>query len=198
MHRLPVLRHRDFRLLFGGQAVSVLGDALFPVALAFAVLDGLDGSPGQLGLVLAAQVLPMTLLVLVAGVWADRLSRRRLMLVSDVGRCVVQVVIAVLLLTGLAQLWHLIVLVAVYGSFEAFFRPAAGGLIPALVPPGELQQANSLIGLAQNVGFVLGPALAELVACLVLGEQPPLDPAPFDPNRFAGQHAARAGARFGV
>ena len=72
---IPVLRHRDFSLLFGGQAVSVLGDALFPVALAFAVLDELDGSPGQLGLVLAAQLAPMTLLVLVAGVWADRLSR---------------------------------------------------------------------------------------------------------------------------
>ena len=56
MRRVPVLRHRDFRLLFGGQAVSVIGDALLPVALAFAVLDGLDGSAGQLGLVLAAQV----------------------------------------------------------------------------------------------------------------------------------------------
>ncbi len=119
MHRLTVLRHRDFRLLFGGQAVSVLGDALFPIALAFAVLDGLDGSPAQLGLVLAAQFVPMTLLVLIAGVWADRLSRRRLMLISDVGRCVVQAVLAVLLLTGQAQLWHLIVLVAIYGSFEA-------------------------------------------------------------------------------
>ena len=180
MHRLPVLRHRDFRLLFGGQAVSVLGDALFPVALAFAVLDGLDGSPGQLGLVLAAQVLPMTLLVLVAGVWADRLSRRRLMLVSDMGRCAVQVVIAVLLLTGHAQLWHLIVLVAVYGSCEAFFRPAAGGLIPALVPPGELQQANSLIGLAQNVGFVLGPALAGvLIVVLSPGAAVAVDAATF-------------------
>src|SRR5687767_5092009 len=79
---VPVLRHRDFRLLFTGQAVSVIGDSLFPIALAFAVLDGLDGSAAQLGLVLAAQVVPMTFLVLVAGVWADRMSRRRLMLAS--------------------------------------------------------------------------------------------------------------------
>jgi predicted MFS family arabinose efflux permease len=158
--QVPVLRHRDFRLLFYGQAVSVLGDALFPVALAFAVLDGLDGSPAQLGFVLAAQVVPMTFLVLVAGVWADRVSRRRLMLLSDVGRCVVQAAAAALLLTGAAQLWHLIVLVALYGSFEAFFRPASGGLIPALVPVRELQQANSLIALAMNVGQVLGPAAA--------------------------------------
>jgi Major Facilitator Superfamily len=167
MLRVPVLRHRDFRLLFTGQAISVLGDALLPVALAFAVLDGLDGSAGQLGLVLAAQVIPMTFLVLVAGVWADRLSRRRLMLVSDVGRAIVQALTAVLLLTGTAELWHLIVLSALYGAFEAFFRPAAGGLTPTLVPPDELQQANSLIGLAQNAGHVLGPAAAGLLIVLL-------------------------------
>jgi len=160
VHRVPVLRHRDFRLLYTGQAVSVLGDALLPVALAFAVLDGLDGSPAQLGLVLGAQVLPMTMLVLVAGVWADRMSRRRLMLFSDLGRAATQTTLAVLLLSGHAQLWHLVVLSLFYGSFEAFFRPAAGGLTPALVPPGELQQANSLNGLAMNVGHVLGPAAA--------------------------------------
>ena len=161
MRRLvPVLRHRDFRLLFSGQAVSVIGDALLPVALAFAVLDGLDGSAAELGLVLAAQVVPMTFLVLPAGVWADRLSRRRLMLVSDLGRAVVQGLTAVLLLTGHATLWQLVVLSALYGALEAFFRPAAGGLTPALVPPGELQQANALVGLAQNAGHVLGPAAA--------------------------------------
>ncbi len=160
MHRVPVLRHRDFRLLFGGQAVSVLGDAVFPVAIAFAVLDELDGSPGELGLVLAAQVIPMTFLILAAGVWADRVSRRRLMLISDIGRGAAQAAMAALLLSGEARLWHLIALGAVYGAFESFFRPAAGGLIPALVPAAELQQANSLIALAQNVGSVLGPALA--------------------------------------
>ena len=174
------MRHRDFRLLFGGQAVSVLGDALFPVALAFAVLDELDGSPGQLGLVLAAQLIPLTLLILAAGVWADRLSRRRLMLISDLGRGLVQAVIAMLLLTGQAELWHLIVLVAAYGGFEAFFRPAVGGLIPALVPAAELQQANSAIGLAQNVGTVLGPALAGvLIVTLSPGAAVAVDAATF-------------------
>ena len=95
-----VLRHRDYRILFAGQAVSVVGDALFPVALAFAVIEGLDGTPTQLGVVLAAQVVPMTFLVLAAGVWADRVSRRRLMLVSDVGRGAVQAAVAALLLSG--------------------------------------------------------------------------------------------------
>jgi MFS family permease len=160
VRHVPVLRHRDFRLLFTGQAVSVIGDSLFPIALAFAVLDGLDGSAAELGLVLAVQVVPMTFLVLVAGVWADRMSRRLLMLVSDLGRAAVQAVLAVLLLTDSAQLWHLFVLCAAYGALEAFFRPAAGGLTPSLVPAGELQQANSLVGLAQNAGHVIGPAAA--------------------------------------
>jgi MFS family permease len=178
--RLPVLSHRDFRLLFSGQAVSVLGDALFPIALAFAVLDGLDGSPAQLGFVLAAQVVPMTLFVLVAGVWADRVSRRRMMLVSDVGRCAVQAVVAALLLSETAELWHLIVLVAIYGSFEAFFRPASGGLVPRLVPADELQQANSLIGLAMNAGHVLGPAAAGvLIVALSPGAAVAIDAATF-------------------
>src|SRR3712207_6135504 len=107
-----------------------LGDALLPVALAFAVLDELDGSAGDLGLVLAAQVVPMTFLVLVAGVWADRHSRRALMLGSDLGRAIVQAATAALVLSGAAELWHLIVLSALYGGLEAFFRPAAGGLLP--------------------------------------------------------------------
>jgi MFS family permease len=124
------------------------------------VLDGLDGSAAQLGLVLAAQVVPMTFLVLVAGVWADRMSRRRLMLFSDLGRAAVQAVLAALLLSGRAELWHLLALCAAYGALEAFFRPAAGGLTPSLVPPDELQQANSLVGLAQNAGHVIGPAAA--------------------------------------
>jgi len=119
---LPALRVRPLRLLLAGQAVSFVGDALFPVALAFAVLDELDGTAGELGFVLAAQALPLALLVLVAGVWADRLPRQRLMLVSDFGRMVVQAVVAALLLAGAAELWMLVALVALYGVFEAFFR----------------------------------------------------------------------------
>jgi MFS family permease len=180
VRHVPVLRHRDFRLLFTGQAVSVIGDALLPVALAFAVLDGLDGSAAELGLVLAAQVVPMTFLVLPAGVWADRVSRRRLMLVSDLGRAVVQALTAALLLSGDAQLWQLIALSALYGAFEAFFRPAAGGLTPALVPADELQQANSLIGLSQNAGHVLGPAIAgALIVILTPGAAMAVDAATF-------------------
>ena len=164
---LPVLRIRPLRLLLAGQWVSFIGDALFPVALAFAVLDELHGTPAQLGLVLAAQAAPLSLLVLASGVWADRLDRRRLMLASDIGRTVVQAAVAALLLGGVAELWMLVVLVAFYGTFEALFRPAAGGLVPQLAGPDHLQQANALLGLGQNAGLVLGPSLAGVLIVAV-------------------------------
>jgi MFS family permease len=176
---LPALRSRNFRVLFAGQAVSVVGDALFPVALVFAVLD-LGGSPGQLGLVLAAQGLPMAGLILAAGVWADRLPRQTIMLASDVGRGLAQAVTAWLLLSGRAEIWHLAVLSAVYGIFEAGFRPAAGGLIPQIVESEHLQQANALMGLAMNTGTIVGPAAAgALIAASGPGEAIAIDAATF-------------------
>jgi MFS family permease len=156
---LPPFDGRDFRLLYAGQAVSVIGDALFPVALAFAVLD-LGGSAAELGLVLAAQGVPLAALVLFAGVWADRLPRRWIMFASDLGRAAAQAAAAWLLIAGDAEIWHLAALAAVYGTFDAGFQPAAGGLLPRLVRSEHLQQANALMGLSRNMGFVVGPALA--------------------------------------
>jgi hypothetical protein len=93
---------------------------------------------------------------------------------------VVQGLTAALLLSGGAELWHLIALSALYGAFEAFFRPAAGGLTPALVPADELQQANALVGLSQNAGHVLGPALAgALIVVLSPGAAMAVDAATF-------------------
>jgi MFS family permease len=158
--RPAVLSLPQFRLLFSSHAVSVIGDALAPVALAFAVLDELDGSPGQLGLVLAAETLPLAVLILAAGVWADRLNRRNLMIVSDLGRAAVQATLATLLLTDAAHLWHLVVLVALFGVFDAFFQPAAGGLVPEVAGRQRLQEANALLGLVRHAALVIGPAIA--------------------------------------
>jgi MFS family permease len=160
---MEVLRLRPFRLLFAGQAVSVVGDALAPVALAFAVLDELDGTPAQLGLVLAAETLPLAVLILASGVWADRLNRRNVMLASDLGRATVQATLATLLITGSAELGHVVALAALYGIFDAGFAPAAGGLVPQLATKEHLQEANALLGFARNAGMVLGPALAGIL-----------------------------------
>lgn len=160
------LGHRTFRLLFAGQSVSSLGDRLVPVALAFAVLD-LTGSATDLGLVLAAQTIPMVVFVLVGGVWADRLARRRVMLVSDLVRAVAQGASAALLLSGAAHVWELAALQAVYGLAAAFFGPAVRALVPETVPAEHLQSANALLALSDNFSSVLGPAVAGVIVAVL-------------------------------
>jgi hypothetical protein len=163
--QFDALRDRRFRLLWIGQTTSMLGDALVPVALAFAVLD-LTHSAADLGLVLAAQVIPNVTLVLAGGVVADRLPRQVVMLGSDVVRGVAQAALAVLVLSGAARLSQLVVLAAVYGAAEAFFQPASTGLVPATVPAERLQQANALLGLSRSATFIIGPALAGAIVGL--------------------------------
>ena len=197
---LPALHHRDFALLFSGQAISVVGDALFPVALAFAVLE-LSGSASSLGLVLAAQALPLAAFALVGGVVGDRVSRQKVMLASDLARAAIQALAAALLISGTAEIWHLAVLAALYGAAEAFFRPAAGGLIPRLVPDRDLMQANSLIAMSQSAGMVLGPAIAgALIALFGPGSAIAIDAASFVVSaaclwRMTPRPGARAGHR---
>ena len=151
-----------FRRLFAAQSISALGDRLVPVALAFAVLD-LTGSVTDLGIVLAAQTIPLVVFVLIGGVWSDRLPRRRVMLGSDAVRTVAQGVSAGLLLSGDARVWELAVLQAVYGAAEAFFGPAATAVVPQTVDLEDLQPANALMGLSLNVAGVLGPAGAGVI-----------------------------------
>jgi predicted MFS family arabinose efflux permease len=126
----------------------------------------LSGSASSLGLVLAAQGLPLAALALVGGVVGDRVSRQRVMLASDLVRAVAQALAATLLIAGVAEIWHLAALAAVYGAAEAFFRPAAGGLVPRLVPEEQLMQANSLLAMSQAGGLVLGSALAGALIAL--------------------------------
>jgi MFS family permease len=160
------LRHRDFRLLFSAQAISVVGDGMAVVALAFAVLD-LTGRTTDLGIVLAARMVPMLALLLAAGVLADRRSRRAVMLGADVFRAASQGLSAALLVTGHAEVWQLALLQAVHGGASAVFMPASTGLVPALVPSRDLQQANALRGIAQSVGMLAGPAIGGVLVAAV-------------------------------
>ncbi len=132
----------------------------------FAVIESLDGTATELGLVLAAHTLPLVAFVLIGGVWADRLPRQLVMLASDLVRFAVQATLAVLFLTGAAELWHLVTLIAVYGSAQAFFQPAATGVVPATVSPQRLQQANAMLGLTRSGAFVIGPAVAGAVVAV--------------------------------
>jgi predicted MFS family arabinose efflux permease len=163
---LGALRERNFRMFFAGQAISLLGDGIVPVALAFAVLE-IDDSPSALGLVLAARVLPMVILLLAGGVVADRVSRRRVMIVADLARTASQGLTAALVLGGVAEVWMLAVLAAAGGGATAFFEPASTGLVPMTVDSGRLQQANALLGLSRAAGSIAGPAIAGVLVATV-------------------------------
>jgi MFS family permease len=157
---LGALTERDFRQLFLGRSISLLGSAFAPVALAFAVIDDLDGTPSQLGLVLAAIWVPQVVFILVGGIWADRLPRNLVMVGTDVVMAATQAAVALLLLTGNAEIWHLIALQVVRGIAAAFFFPASTGLVPSIVSPARLQQANALLRLTQSSSNIFGAALA--------------------------------------
>ena len=157
-----VLRLREFRLLFAGHGVSVLGDRMVAVALAFAVLE-LGGSASEVGLVLAAAWVPAVASVLVGGVVADRVSRQTVMVSADLLRVASQGTIAALLISGAAEIWMLAALAGVTGAGTGFFSPAATGLLPEVVPSEGLQPANALRSTAASVSEILGPVAAGLL-----------------------------------
>jgi MFS family permease len=163
-----VLRHRDFRLLWVGQSLSVIGDGIVIVALALFVTD-LTGDATDLGLVLAAHALPLVALMPIGGVWADRLPRQRVVVVTDLARFALHGLLALLIVTGEVQIWHVVVIEALFGTAEAFFRPAVTALAPQTVPEPEIQEGNALMTFSNNVAEFAGPALA---TALVLGVGP--------------------------
>ena len=174
-----VLRQRNFRLLLAGRGVSVLGDRMVAVALAFAVLD-VGGSASDVGLVLAAAAAPLALSVLAGGVVADRLPRRTVMVAADVLRVATQGAMAALLIAGVAEVWMLAVLAALTGLGTGFFSPASTALLPELVPADDLQRANALTATATSGGEIAGPILAGvLVAAAGPGTAIAVDAATF-------------------
>jgi predicted MFS family arabinose efflux permease len=164
--RLGPLEERPFRLLWLGRTTSALGDALIPVALAFAVIEELDGSAGDLGLVFASFSLSRVLLTLMGGVWADRLQRRAVMLACDAVRFAVELLVFVLLVAGAMELWMLVATSAVFGGAGAFFGPASTGLVAELVSRARLQQANALLSMSETGTFVVGPALSGVLVAV--------------------------------
>jgi predicted MFS family arabinose efflux permease len=163
--RLGVLGERNFRLFFTGYITSLVGSAMVPVALTFAVLNQGDGTDA-VGYVLGAETVPLVALLLFGGVVADRLPRRFSMIGADLARFVSEAVLAGLLLAGSAPLWAVMVLAAVLGIGQAFFNPAMTGLMPELVSAEQLQPANALRGVASSAGQVLGPGLAGIIVAV--------------------------------
>ncbi len=155
--RFGPLQERPFRLLWLGRTGSTLGDALVPVALAFAVI-GIGGHALALGIVLACRTVALGSSTIAGGVWADRLPRRAVMISADLLRFGTEAVTAMLLLQGTAHVWQLAVLQSAAGVGAGFFGPASRALLPQAVSPGRLQQANSLLSMSQSATNIFGPA----------------------------------------
>jgi MFS family permease len=180
LNLLIPLRHRDFRLLWAGMTVSLLGDGIFLVAMAWQAYE-LWNAPVALSLLGIGMTIPTIAFLLPAGVLSDRLDRRLLMLCADTVRALVIGALAVLSLTGHLTFWQLVVIVGIYGVGTAFFTPAFEAIVPDIIPAGELAAANSLDQLVRPIALRLtGPALGGvLVATLGAGGAFAVDAASF-------------------
>jgi MFS family permease len=174
------LAHRDYRLLVGGMSVSLLGDGLFLVALAWQVY-ALSNAPTALASVGIAMTIPTIVCLLIGGAVSDRYDRRLVMLGADTVRALALATLAFLSVTGELHLWQLMAVAVLYGAATAFFDPASDALVPQLLPADALAQANSLDQLIRPLALRLaGPAVGGvLVGALGVGWAFGLDAASF-------------------
>ncbi len=162
------LREPRFAWYFAARTTTTIGSAMTTVALAFAVLH-ISNDPGALAQVLAAHMTTMVIFLLVGGVVADRYSRTVIMQTSHAMTFLTQGAAAYLVLSGTAQIWHLVVLEALNGAVSAFGMPAMMGVVPLVVSPEKIQQANALLSFVRSSITIAGPAVA---GALVVGAGP--------------------------
>jgi MFS family permease len=156
---LAPLRHRDFRVLWTGMAVSLVGDGIFLIAVAWESYV-LWNAPAALSIVGIGMTVPTVAFLLLGGVLSDRHDRRLLMLWSDVVRAAAVACLAALALAGALRFWELVALVALYGCGTAFFIPAFEAVVPDLLPAKDLAAANSLDQFVRPIALrLLGPLL---------------------------------------
>ena len=158
---LAALRERNLALIVSGVSISALGSGMSQVALAFAVLR--ISSAAGLGLIFFARELPIVVFLLLGGIWADRVSRKWLLVIGDVTTGTAQAATAVLFLTGHATVWAVAVLQVLFGTANAFTRPANIGLLPQAVDAAHLQTANALRTLGSNTMQIAGPAIGAVI-----------------------------------
>jgi len=158
---LDVLQERSFARYLAAVSVSTLGSGMAMVALAFAVLE--FGTATDLGIVLLAREIPIVALLLLGGVFADRLPRKRILVGSDLVKGTAQLATAFLLFSGSADVWTVALLQAVFGVAGAFSRPATIGLVKEAVSNEQLQEANALVHLSSSVLSIAGPAIGAVI-----------------------------------
>jgi MFS family permease len=162
------LRYRDFALLWTSLTITASGQWLQQITLSWLVFD-MTGSALQLGTINGLRMLPFLFTSLIAGVLADRIDRRRLMLATQLYLAVITLAMALLLLSGRAAVWHLYVFTFISGLGWSFTMPVRSALVPALVPRAELMNAIALSSATFNIARVIGPAIGGLLLATVGG-----------------------------
>jgi MFS family permease len=161
-HRLAPFRSEGFRKFFTAQVISLVGNWMQELAKTWIVL-GMTGKGSAIGAVLFANAIPNLLLISVGGVWADRKSVRRILLVTQLLLSLTAFALGLLVTTGHVEYWHLVVFAAMEGLIIAFDLPAFNKVTPSLVPREHFQQALALNSVNFHLCRVLGPTLAGLV-----------------------------------
>lgn len=155
-----------FRWLLAARTTAIVGNAVAPIALAFAVLD-LTGSAADLGIVVAARSLANVGMLLFGGVIADRLPRNVVLVGASLAAAATQGLVATLVLTGTAAVWSLALLGVVNGAVAAVSLPAAAALVPDTVPDALLRPANAWLRLGLNAGGILGASAGAAAIALI-------------------------------
>jgi MFS family permease len=156
------LRHRDFRLLWTGQTLTLLGTFVSNVAYPFQILQ-LGGSALELGTLVSLYSGSSLVFLLIGGAVADRVPRRTLIVVTELGGGLIVGIVAILGFAGAIQIWHLYVTYALFGAASAFSVPALGAIIPELVPEEILVPGNAVQGLSRQGARIGGPVVGGLL-----------------------------------
>jgi MFS family permease len=159
-NRLPVLAVRDFRLLLADRLLAPASYAFSLVGVSFAVLDATHGSTAKLSYVLAAQIAPSLVFVLLGGIIADRIAPQKVIVAGNLMMAAGEGTFGILVLAGHPALWQMIALECLTGTGMALFYPASNALLPRLVPGELLQEASAVSRLAMNGAQMGGAVLA--------------------------------------
>lgn len=163
--RAGPLTHPSFRWLVAARTTAILGNAIAPLALAFAVLD-LTGSPTDLGLVVAARSIANVAVLLVGGVMADRLPRNIVLVGTSIGAALTQGIVAALVITGSATIPLLVIFSVINGALAAMSLPASSALVTQTVPSEQLRPANAILRLSVNAGSIVGASLGSVLVAI--------------------------------
>src|SRR5256886_4339182 len=161
-HGLRALNHRDFRRFYAAQLVALVGGWMQTVAQAWLVLQ-LTCSPFKLGLISTLQFSPVLLFAVVTGAVADRLPKRRLLVITQTTLACQALMLGALVATGLVEYWHVAVLGLLLGFANVFDQPARQAYVMDLVGKDDVASAVALNSAAFNAARIVGPAVAGVV-----------------------------------